>query len=87
MGFKIDNECDIQIKHYRSRTHLRDLFLNPLLGFISLLRVKLNMKSDMDHKVRQTLKQLRSESKDVGSINGKRQMHTDDSRFPIDSND
>jgi glycosyltransferase involved in cell wall biosynthesis len=79
LGFKIDNECNIQIKHYRSRTHLRDLFLNSFLGFVSLLRVKLNMKSDMDRKVRQALKQLRSESKDIGSVAGGQRMSTNDS--------
>lgn len=87
LGYKVDNECDIQIKHYRSRTHLRDLFLNSFFGFISLLRVKLNMKSDIDQRVGQALKQLRSESKDIGSIGGGQRMSSNDSGLSPGVND
>lgn len=63
LGHKIDNEYNTSIRYYRSGTKLKDAFTNLLFGFISFLKVKLNMKSDISRKISRVLEQLAIEPK------------------------
>lgn len=59
LGYKVDNNYAISIQYYRSNTKLKDVFINLFLGLVSFIKVKLNIKSDVNQGINKSLEYLK----------------------------
>ena len=64
LGYSISDEPLVDVPYFRSNTHIRDVFVNIVLGFVSLVRVSLKIKSKPNRRLEigKRLKQTKRES-------------------------